>query len=169
MAKTPMNPGANWGKKDTSPSKGNNIPLAVQKQQGITSSGIRPATSKLSGSIPPTVQGFINQSYQPKSSNAVPDSVKKQQGIDSSGIAVSGNLKPEKTKIETNATAVAKPKRKTTTKVVITLPDGVKTTGYINPKDNRTYYDKDFTKPVTTKGAKVTKITSDKREDFTKY
>jgi hypothetical protein len=56
---------------------------------------------------------------------------------------------------------------KATPKVTVTLPNGTKTTGFINPKDNKTYFDSGFTKPVTTAGAKVTKITGDKREDFT--
>ena len=73
------------------------------------------------------------------------------------------------TNTNTNTQTAPKQTVKPQSKVTVTLPNGVKTTAYINPKDNRTYYDKDFTKPLKTQGAKVTKITGDKRDDFTRY
>jgi hypothetical protein len=98
--------------------------------------------------IPMAVQNIMNQST-PFSS--------KQSTSTGAGAGAGAGAKPT-----TSASAPAP-----TPKVTVTLPNGTKTTGFINPKDNKTYFDSGFTKPVTTAGAKVTKITGDKREDFT--
>lgn len=117
----------------------------------------------------------LQDRYKPTVSKQTPTQKFIEQQKNKS-TAMTNNLKPTPLQSlkETNnlkstpSKTTAKPKA-TTTKVVVTLPDGVKTTGYINPKDNRTYYDKDFTKPLKTQGAKVTKIKGNKKYEYTRY
>ena len=114
--------------------------------------------------IPMAVQNIMNQST-PFSS--------KQSTSTGAGAGTKSTTQPKATSTGTGAksapvtVSASASAPKTTPKVTVTLPNGTKTTGFINPKDNRTYYDSGFTKPVTTAGAKVTVITGKNRKDFT--
>ncbi len=102
--------------------------------------------------IPMAVQNIMNQS--------TPFSSKQST---STGAGAGAGAKPTTSaSVTTSASAP-----KATPKITVTLPNGTKTTGFINPKDNKTYFDSGFTKPVTTAGAKITVITGKDRKDFT--
>jgi hypothetical protein len=139
--------------------------------------------------LPPTwlkqVVGYdknkkTNTNVTTGNASAIPDFLQKQQNINSSVMRtdlqplfaqVNNTNKGAQLKTTVPSASVAKPAPTPTPaptpKITVTLPNGTKTTGFINPKDNKTYFDSGFTKPVATAGAKVTKITGDKREDFT--
>jgi len=131
----------------------------------------KPAPLSMSG-MPPAVQNIMSQST---TSSAPPKitfpNVKKTST--STGAGTKSTTQPKATSTGTGAksapvtVSASASAPKTTPKVTVTLPNGTKTTGFINPKDNRTYYDSGFTKPVTTAGAKVTVITGKNRKDFT--